>query len=211
MKTPPSIISQNWLPFEPARRAAVKALLEYGLIKHDPAGKLPLKSGGTTDLYANLRDCRSNPAALRWLASIFGQAIENLDEERRRDGQNPVNVIVDIPSAMTPVIGVIAASLGLKIFTIRDVPKPGRVESDTIGRLDEGDAVLVLDDVMTDGASKVKPIETLRDRGFEPVAVMVLVDRDQGWRAKPDDTTFHGVPVWSGLRLDDIRAALGKE
>jgi orotate phosphoribosyltransferase len=210
MNTPPPILSRSWLPLEPARRSVTSALLEYGLIKHDPAGTLPLKSGGTTDLYANLRDCRSNPAALRWLASTFASPIERLIQEQLQNGKKPVSTIVDIPSAMSPVIGVIAAEIGLKIFTIRDVPKPGRVEADTIGRLDEGDVVLVLDDVMTDGASKVKPIETLRKRGFEPVAVMVLVDRDQGWRTKPEDTTFLGVPVWSGLRLDDIRAALRK-
>jgi orotate phosphoribosyltransferase len=39
---------------------------------------------------------------------------------------------------------------------------------------------LLLEDVITTGGSTVRTIEACREEGIEPVAVMVLVDRQEG-------------------------------
>lgn len=189
-------------------QSIVPALLEHGLIRHDPSGQLPLKKGGTTDLYVNLRDHRKSPQALRWLAAVYGDALECLDDALFDFEVPEVGVVVDVPAAMSPAIGVIAADSERRILTVRDVPKPGRLHAEYIGSLELGDQAIILDDVITDGESKRQPIELLRSLGVEPLAIMVLVDRDDGWRETPEATAFMGVPVFAGMRLADLRAAL---
>ncbi len=40
--------------------------------------------------------------------------------------------------------------------------------------------VLVLEDVVTTGGSSIKAIERLREAGYDPVATLAVVDREQG-------------------------------
>ena len=40
--------------------------------------------------------------------------------------------------------------------------------------------VLVLEDVVTTGGSSLKAIERLREAGYKPVAVLTVVDREEG-------------------------------
>jgi orotate phosphoribosyltransferase len=49
-----------------------------------------------------------------------------------------------------------------------------------VENLRPGASVVVLEDVVTTGGSSVKAIERLREAGFVPVAVLTVVDREQG-------------------------------
>lgn len=46
--------------------------------------------------------------------------------------------------------------------------------------LKPGAEVVVLEDVVTTGGSSIKAIERLREAGYKPVAVVTVVDREQG-------------------------------
>jgi uridine monophosphate synthetase len=73
-----------------------------------------------------------------------------------------------------------------------------------------GDRVLVIDDLITEGHSKLEGIEELRRAGFEVKDVLVLVDREQGGAA---DLAKAGVRLWSLFTLQkvvDELASLGK-
>jgi len=73
--------------------------------------------------------------------------------------------------------------------------------------------VVIVDDVITDGASKRESVQTIRAAGAEPAAVLIALDRKE--RGGPDDnlsrhsavedfTREYGVPVLAIATVDDL-------
>jgi orotate phosphoribosyltransferase len=89
----------------------------------------------------------------------------------------------------------LARQLGLRgIIAERNPDGPGRrIQRDF--RLEPGERVLVVDDVLTSGGSVRDTLEAVRLAGGEPVAVAVLVDRSAG-------RTDFGVPFFAAMVLD---------
>jgi orotidine-5'-phosphate decarboxylase len=178
----------------------IEGLLAYGLIKSDNSRKLPLKSGGMTDVYINLRDCRKSPGATAFLARIFENPLRRLRAER----------LIEMPSALSGVAGVLSEQLGIPYVTIRDTAKEGRVsDAEIIGEFVVGENSVMFDDVVTDAGTKVPAFRACMNRGVKPSGLVVLVDRQQGWK-----TMFakEGIdlPVWAGMTLHDVRKYLVK-
>jgi orotate phosphoribosyltransferase len=73
-----------------------------------------------------------------------------------------------------------------------------------IENLKPGARVLVLEDVVTTGGSSLKAIERLREAGFNPVAVLTVVDREQGGT---ETLGKQGLKLISLALLEDIRRA----
>ncbi len=187
-----------WLcPFEQER--IIKILIDQGLIKWDPEGQLPLKSGGLTDIYINLREGRSHPLSIPIIAKYFANAIGRLNPNR----------FVEVPSAVTCFSADISRFLNnMPFFTIRGEEKEGRVtDAKIIGSCESGDKVVIYDDVITDGGSKIVPLKICISCGINILGVVVLVDRQQGWRKKFADSGI-SIPVWAGMTLHDIRKYL---
>ncbi len=182
-----------WLdPVE--QRAVIERLVAYGLLGLDPSRKQPLKSGGETDIYANLRLARNKPAAMKLLAEIFKNPLRRLGADR----------VVDVPEAVSCFTGQLACSLGIPMVTVREDEKQGRVvKGKLIGGFNRGERAVIVDDVVTDGASKITPYRECIAGGANPWLV-VLVDRQQGWRKKFAELGID-MPVWAGMTLHDIR------
>jgi orotidine-5'-phosphate decarboxylase len=177
---------------------AIAMLWQAGLLKCDNGHKLPLKSGDTTDIYVNLRMMRSDPAIMNYLARLFANPLRRLRVDR----------FVEVPEAVSPMAGLISSLESLPMVTVREEAKQGRVSGGRfIGDLKIGDRVAIIDDVITDGASKIPALIALRDVLAEVAALVVLVDRQQGWAKKLPDSGFC-IPVWPGMTLHDIRKYL---
>ncbi len=65
-----------------------------------------------------------------------------------------------------------------------------------------GAKLLVLEDVVTTGGSSLKAVERLRESGFDPVAVLAVVDREEGGAKAIADA---GMQFISLLTLRDVR------
>ena len=177
---------------------AIGMLWQAGLLKCDNGHKLPLKSGGTTDIYVNLRMMRSDPAIMNYLARLFANPLRRLRVDR----------FIEVPEAVSPMAGLISSLESLPMVTVREEAKQGRVSGGRfIGDLKAGDRVAIIDDVITDGASKVPALTVLRDVMADVAALVVLVDRQQGWAKKLPDSGFC-TPVWPAMTLHDIRRYL---
>ena len=73
--------------------------------------------------------------------------------------------------------------------------------------------VVIIDDVLTDGASKRESVDLIRAVGAEPVAVLIAMDRmerkdDSGSRASAVQTfeAEYGIPVFAIATLADLMA-----
>lgn len=178
---------------------AIAGLVEDGLINWDNGYGLPLKSGGKTDIYANLRNMRTVPRAISRLAKLYENPIRRLG----------VNRIVEVPEAVSPLAGHLSVLTGIPIVTVREEAKEGRVvKGRFIGDLKRGDRVAIIDDVITDGASKLTALAELRAAGAIVTAIVVMVDRQQGWKNTLANAGFGDTNVWAGMNLHDLRKCL---
>jgi len=189
--------SMLWLkPHE--QQEVVETLLNCNLVKHDPAGKLPLAAGGTTDIYISLRDARNKPAAISAVAHLYIPQLMRLGPDR----------FVEIPDSVSCLAGPIAMITGIPYATIRKQPKRDRVsDAKIIGKLVAGEKVVIIDDVITDGASKMLPYHILREAGITDITLLVLVDRQGGWQETFERKGIK-IPVHACMTLNGMRGYL---
>lgn len=186
-----------WIPPE-EKLEIVSRLLKFGLIKFDSERNLPLKSGGKTDIYINLRDARGNPNAISFISDLYKIPLSRLNIQR----------FIEVPDSVSCFAGPLAIKLGLPYLTIREQAKEGRVtDASVIGHPNKGENVCIIDDVITNGASKVVPYQQCLKLGLLNRALVVLVDRQQGWESYLKERDIE-MPVWAGMTLHDVRRNL---
>jgi len=78
-----------------------------------------------------------------------------------------------------------------------------------VGDMQKGDRVLMLDDVITDGYTKIEAFRRLIDLGLEPVAILVAVNREE--ITPPNQQQFErmGVTIHSIFQIEDLLTRAG--
>lgn len=133
-------------------------------------GEFKLKSGILSPVYVDFRGLISKPKLLAEIGQALAEKAKQIGSDR----------IAGIPYAGIP-LGVAAALAGdlPMIYPRKEVKDYGtsrRIE----GEYKEGESVLVIDDIITDGASKIEAIEPLKEAGLVVTDVLVILDREQG-------------------------------
>ena len=142
-------------------------LFDAGCVKF---GKFKLKSGLMSPVYVDFRVLTSLPSLL----ADVGQALADKAKEIGCDR------IAGIPYAGLP-LGVAAAIAGdIPLIYPRKEAKEYGTGKLIEGTYEEGERVLVIDDIITDGASKFEAIEPLEAAGMIITDVLVILDREQG-------------------------------
>ncbi len=92
----------------------------------------------------------------------------------------------------------------LHAFLVRKEPKGHGTGQwvEGLSALPAGSEVVVVEDVVTTGASALKAIERARAEGLKPIGVFALVDREEGGREAIEAA---GVPVKSLFSRSDFR------
>ena len=176
----------------------VARLFEWGLIKFDNERSLPLKSGGKTDIYINLRDARDNSGAIDFLANLFTYPIQHLGIQR----------FIEVPDSVSCFAGPLSIKTRIPYLTIREELKVDRVSNaKVIGHPYCRENVCIVDDVINNGESKIIPHNECVRLGLRNMALVVLVDRQQGWVEHLASAGIY-MPVWAGMLLHDVRRHL---
>jgi orotate phosphoribosyltransferase len=93
-------------------------------------------------------------------------------------------------------------------FLVRKAEKTHGTGRRIEGYLRPGARVVIVDDVCTTGGSTITAIEAAREAGMTVAAVLCLVDREQGGRAKIEAAlNDRSVPFLSAFTAEDVRAA----
>src|SRR6266542_236839 len=162
-------------------------------------GEFTLASGRKSDIYIDARLTTMSPEGLALIGSV------GLGALRARGwapdsvggltlGADPVAYAISYASAGAPPM--------IRAFTVRKESKEHGTRKLIEGPFRAGDAVVIVEDVITSGGSALRAIEAVRDAGATVLGVLAVVDRQEGGT---EALRASGVDVLSLASLADLR------
>lgn len=142
-------------------------LFEIGCIKF---GEFKLKSGIMSPVYVDFRGLISHPKVLKNVAEAMVQRLQDMKFDR----------VAAIPYAGLPIGVAVGIAGDLPMIYPRKEAKEYGTGKLIEGEYKPGETVVVLDDVITDGASKIEAIKPLEEAGLKIIDVLIILDREQG-------------------------------
>jgi len=134
---------------------------------------------------------------LRSVAEAYAVILRKLHFER----------LAAIPYAALPIGTAVSLEMKVPLVYPRKEIKGHGTQKAIEGHFEEGDRVVVLDDLITTGGSKLAAIAPLEEAGLKVEDVVVLVDRDQGGS---EDLAEHGYRLHAVLRLKQMLEILAE-
>src|SRR5438128_1692335 len=135
-------------------------------------GEFTLASGATSDIYIDARLTTMSPEGLALVGPLALATIRRMQWNADSVGgltlgADPISYAVSYASAMNPPT--------LRAFTVRKAPKQHGTRKLLEGPFKSGDRVVIIEDVVTSGASALAAIEAVREAGGDVVGVVALV------------------------------------
>lgn len=164
-------------------------------------GDFLLSSGRRSPHYV---DCRRTTMHAEGLALIGDLGLAAI----RRAGWNPA-AVGGLTLGADPVACAIARASAatpppVHAFTVRKAEKEHGARRRIEGCLEAGMPVVVVEDVVTTGASALEAAAAVRDAGARVLGILAVVDREEGGREALERA---GYPVRALLTLGDLLAA----
>lgn len=165
-------------------------------------GTFELSSGGTSDYYV---DCRITTMHAEGLVRVGRVGCDALDEA----GLSP-DVVGGLTMGADPVSYALAAESWRRgdpvdAFSVRkrakDHGRGRRIE----GCFEAGDRTVVTEDVITTGGSARDAARAVEEAGGEVLAVLTLVDREEGGRRNLEEAGYPVVALYTAGELSSAR------
>ena len=168
-------------------------LSEIGSVKF---GLFTLKSGLKSPVYIDLRMLISSPETLKMVGKALGEKAEEENLE--------FDLIAGIPFAAISIATAVSLEKDWRMVFPRKDQKDYGTKAKVEGKYSKGEKVLVIDDLITNGASKFEAIAPLEKEGLRVKDIIVLVDREQGGKKELLKEGYHLHSVFKVTELLDI-------
>jgi uridine monophosphate synthetase len=181
-------------------------LFEAGCVQF---GRFKLKSGMISPIYLDLRLLVSDPATLWQTAGALAEIIRGLpgpDGQPTRP-QLTFDRIAAIPYAALPIGVTLSLTIDRPMIYPRKEVKTYGTSRPIEGRFQSGEKVLILDDLITRGDSKLEAIAPLEEAGLIIEDILVVIDRGQGGA---DVLAEHGYRLHSLLTMREMLDILAR-
>jgi orotidine 5'-phosphate decarboxylase subfamily 1/orotate phosphoribosyltransferase len=166
----------------------VLELQKTGAIKF---GSFTLKSGLISPFYFDLRDMISYPELLDGVSDLLVEKIKDME----------FDVLTGIPYTALPIASLVASKLKKPLVYMRKEEKAYGTGKNIIGKFKEGDKCLVIDDLITTGASKIETAEAYEKEGVIIKDFVVVIDRSANGT---EELAKKGYELHSLIKLDKI-------
>jgi uridine monophosphate synthetase len=181
-------------PASPA--AALKTEFIDALIKTScfRLGDFLLKSGKRSPFYIDLRRLVSDPRAMSLAGAAYAHIAQGLAYDR----------IAGIPAAGLPLATAAALAASRPMIWPRMPVKEHGTGNRVEGEYHSGERALLLDDLITTGASKLEAAEILRGEGLVIEDLVVLIERGKQGRV---DMEAAGIRLHAFIHVRELFAA----
>lgn len=171
-----------------SRKVFAQRLRELGALQF---GRFTLKDGAISPVYCDLRLLISDAEALRMAGRIYAALLADLEFDR----------IAAIPYAGLPLGAAAVLESGRPMVFPRKQAKSYGAGRQVEGSFEAGETAVLLDDLVSSGASKVEAVVPLEAVGLIVRDIVVLVDRR---RPGATDLEAAGYRLHSAFRLEDL-------
>ena len=181
-------------------------LFEAGCVQF---GRFKLASGAISPLNLDLRLLVSAPAALWQAAGALSEVIRGLPGPDGQPTRPPLAFerVAAIPYAALPIGVALSLTIDRPMIYPRKEVKTYGASRSIEGHFEPGDKVLLLDDVITKGRSKIDTIALLEKAGLIVQDVLVIIDRQLGGA---DALAERGYRLHSIMTLHDMLDILAR-
>ena len=143
--------------------SVAKILLEIGAVKLSPNEPFTWASGMKSPIYCDNRYVLSFPAARTEIKNAFATIIK----EQYKD----IDIIAGVATGAIAHGVLVAEALEKPFIYVRSSAKAHGLGNMVEGKIEKGDKVLVIEDLISTGGSSIKAIEALREEGADIVAL----------------------------------------
>lgn len=141
-------------------------LLEIGAVKLRPSDPFTWASGWKSPIYCDNRITLSYPEVRNFLKIQFTDLL--------RQNFTDTQVIAGVATAGIPHGALLADAVGLPFIYVRSKPKAHGMTNQIEGRLEAGQKVLVVEDLISTGGSSIKAVEALRSAGADILGMTAI-------------------------------------
>jgi orotate phosphoribosyltransferase len=159
------------------KRQQLLKLLKEKSFQYRPEKPFKLASGRESPYYVDARPVTHNARGLALMGEILFEMVKDLD----------VQAVGGLTMGADPMAHAVALTSFLKgrpinAFSVRKEAKGHGAGGLIVGDVRTGDRVVIVEDVITTGASTLKAVAAVEAFGLEVVKVIILVDREEGGR-----------------------------
>lgn len=163
-------------PAEDDKAAFILSLFDHNMVKF---GRFTLKSGKTSPVYIDLRLLPSYPSVLSDMGLLAAEHLRPVAFDR----------LAAIPLAGLPIGTALCFSTDKPMIYPRP-PKDHGTKKPIEGVYQAGEQVLLVDDVLSTGSSKLEAAGPLREAGLIVEDMFVVVERGMGGQAQMEAAGF---------------------
>ena len=165
------------------------SLIECGAIKF---GKFTLTSGKESSYYVDIKQASTNPLVLKEIAQEMNRLITG----------DQLDLLAGMELGAVPLAVALSLETNIPYVIIRKEKPTHGTGKQLIGKTENGQNVLVVEDVATTGGSVVKALDALRGEGLNVNKVLVVVDREEGAAENLKDQNIELIPL---IRASDLK------
>jgi uridine monophosphate synthetase len=148
-------------------------------------GSFKIKSGAISPYYIDLARLLSIPKQLCMVAEVAA------DQIRQIMASDKIDKLASIELKGALIVPSIACQVNLPCIIVRKEAKAYGVTGRITGaHVAKGDNILIFDDVISEGLSKIEAIKPLQELGGNVKHLMVVVNREQGGIEKLEQLGF---------------------
>ncbi len=151
---------------ENTAKVVASKLLEIGAIKLNHKNPFTWSSGWKSPVYCDNRLALSYPDIRSFIKESLAQAVkENFPEAQ---------CIAGVATAGIPQGALVAEELGLPFVYVRPKPKEHGMGNLIEGKIEKGQKVVLIEDLISTGGSSLKAAQAMKEAGFKVIGMAAI-------------------------------------